>query len=691
MKSLVLAEKPSVGKDLARVLGCRRGGRGYLEGPEYVVTWAMGHLVELADPGTYDSRYKTWKLEDLPILPKKMKFKVIKRTSRQFYLIKSLMKRSDIGLLIIATDAGREGELVARLIMKLASWKGPFKRLWISSQTSKAIKEGFGSLKDGHAYDGLYEAALCRGEADWIVGLNVTRALSCKYDVRLSAGRVQTPTLAIIALREKERENFTGKKYWTVKGLFGKFYGVWRSPEGAARLFSREEAVKVAEAASNGEGFVTGLKKTVKNIPPPLAYDLTALQREANIRLGFSAKKTLSTLQSLYERHKIATYPRTDSRYITADMVPTLPGRLTSLKHTSFWPAAQKLLTQPLAPGKRFVNDAKVTEHHAVIPTGDPVLPENLDSDERKLMNLVIQRFLEVLSSPLVKEQSVIRIKVRSETFTARGERVIKRGWSSISGEGEQDSDGEDIEDIPYQMTTFPPEGSHVKVIEIKVHEEITKPPSRYTEGTLLGVMENPARFISNTALRASIASGGLGTPATRADIIEKILSNNYIEREGKALRPTSRGMELLALVPEELTLPVLTARWEQRLARIAEGSEKSSLFLSEIRDKTVHLVREIRESTKKYTPVLSGGKKCPLCGRPMLERKDKHGRAVFACFALSCGYEEPVDTGSGFSRPPGRKEKALNRKLISRYSDHSESTSSFGDLVKAAEKRKKK
>ncbi len=266
MKSLVLAEKPSVGKDLARVLGCRKGGRGYLEGSDYIVTWAMGHLVELADPGMYDPRYKTWKLEDLPIMPEKMKFKVIRRTSKQFNLIKTLMKRSDVGLLIIATDAGREGELVARLIMKLASWKGPFKRLWISSQTSKAIKEGFGSLKNGHAYDGLYEAALCRGEADWIVGLNVTRALSCKYDVRLSAGRVQTPTLAIIAQREKEIENFTGKKYWTVKGDFDSFDGLWRSPEGTARLFSREKAVKVAEAASNGEGLVTGLQKTVKKL-----------------------------------------------------------------------------------------------------------------------------------------------------------------------------------------------------------------------------------------------------------------------------------------------------------------------------------------------------------------------------------------------------------------------------------------
>ncbi len=691
MKSLVLAEKPSVGKDYAQVLGCRTGGRGYLEGPKYIVTWAMGHLIELAEPGMYDPRYKSWKLEDLPILPKKMKFKVIRRTSKQFNLIKMLMKRPDVDMLIIATDAGREGELVARLIMNQASWKGPFMRLWIHSQTQKAIKEGFSSLKAGSLYDNLYHAALCRGEADWIIGLNVTRALSCKYDVRLSAGRVQTPTLALIVTREKEIERFTGKRFWTIKGSFGSFEGVWQNSQGVARLFNRDEAVRIVNAVSGGVGHVLQYKKVVKNIPPPRAYDLTALQRDANVRLDFSAKKTLSTLQRLYEQHKIATYPRTDSRYITSDMVPTLPGRLESLKNTSFWPAARKLLQQKISPSKRFVDDAKVVEHHAVIPTGDPVIPENLDRDEKKLMNLIVQRFLEVLSPPLVKEQSSVLVRVKGEVFAARGQQIIKKGWSIIAGEGEQVSDTGREDELPYQRAALPPEGSSLKVEELKILEGITKPPPRYTEGTLLGVMENPSAFIEDTVLRRSIAPGGLGTPATRADIIEKILANNYVERRGRSLHPTARGRELLAIVPDELTSPVLTAQWERRLARIAEGAESPSPFLREIREKTVQLVRGIRESTQKYTPGAADGKKCPLCGGPMMRSSDRHGRGMFTCYALSCGYEEAADDSERLFRRPGRKEKALNRKLIARYSDSSGSTSSFGDLVRAAERRKKK
>ncbi len=691
MKSLVLAEKPSVGKDLARVLGCRQGGKGYFESAEYLVTWAMGHLVELAAPEAYDFRYKNWNMETLPMMPEKMKYRVIRKTSRQFHLVKTLMKRSDIDMLIIATDAGREGELVARLIMKLASWKGPFKRLWISSQTKEAIQTGFHHLVDGRSFDPLYQAALCRSEADWIVGLNVTRALSCKYDVRLSAGRVQTPTLALIIMREKEREEFTGRKYWTIKGDFHSFYGTWQNLSGVTRLFNKEEALTLIQDISGKEARVISLDRKEKKIFPPLAYDLTALQREANTRLGFSAKKTLSVLQRLYERHKIATYPRTDSRYITTDIVPTLSGRLRSLKNTSFGTAARRLLNTSLQPGARFVNNAKVTEHHAIIPTGDPVIPDNLDSDEKKLMNLIIQRFLEVLSPPLKKELYKAKIQIGKEIFISRGEKILEKGWSAISGERIVEEDASGREELSFQKANFPPEGSLVKVQEIILHEGITKPPPRYTEGTLLGVMENPRAFITDVSLRRSLASSGLGTPATRADIIEKILANSYIEREGKELRPTPRGMALLALVPEALKSPALTARWEQRLALIAEGKESSASFLRDIRETTVELVEKIKRSTLKYTPPVTGGKKCPLCGRPMMRRKDARGRKLLVCYTLSCGYEEFEEENGRLSMRPGRKEKAINRKLVARYSDTSKTTATFGALIMEAGKRKKK
>ncbi len=688
MKSLVLAEKPSVGRDLAKVLGCKQGGKGYLEGVSYVVTWAMGHLVELADPGAYEARYKSWKLEDLPMMPDSMKFKVIRKTSRQFNLIKTLLKRKDINNIIIATDAGREGELVARLIMKLASWHGPFQRLWISSQTNQAVQEGFNNLKDGKTYDNLFKAALSRAEADWIVGLNVTRAMSCRYDVRLSAGRVQSPTINLIALREKEIKDFIPKKYWNVKADFGTFHALWQGKTGRTRIFNKTEALKIKELITGGEGRITELKISKKTVPPPLAYDLTSLQRDANTRLGFSAKKTLSTLQVLYERHKITTYPRTDSKYITRDMVPTLALRLRSLKNTSFRKPAEKLLEHPIQPGKRLVDDKKVTDHHAILPTGEPVIVERLDSDEKKLMNLIMERFVEILSPPVIKESSSVKIDIAGELFTARGERILEKGWSGVKGYRTENSEDEDI---LIQSKNFPEKGKTIVVKSIEVKEGLTKPPARYTEGTLLGVMENPSKFINDESLKKSISRGGLGTPATRADIIEKIISNNYIERHGKELVPTPRGLELLDLVPAELKSPALTASWELRLSMIEEGKQDPSIFLKGIRKKTAHLVEEIKNSTKKYTPKESAGKKCPVCGRSMVYGKNKRGRKIYICYALSCGYEESAEEQFDLSRHPGKKERVMNRKLISKYSDKSGTTSSFADLIQASRERRKR
>lgn len=686
MKSLVLAEKPSVGKDLAKVLGCSSGGKGYLEGKSYVVTWAMGHLVELSDPSYYDPKYKSWRLEDLPMLPSKMKFKVIGKTSRQFNIIKSLMKRKDIDRLIIATDAGREGELVARLIMKLASWKGPFKRLWISSQTSQAIKEGFSNLKDGREYDRLYDAALARAEADWIVGLNITRALSCKYDVRLSSGRVQTPTLNLIAERENAIKSFKPDTFYQVKADFGSFTGLWKDSSGNSRMKKRSDAEKITEGISGKEGKVISVEKKSKKIPPPLAYDLTALQRDANSRLSFSAKKTLSVLQVLYERHKIATYPRTDSRYITEDMIPTLTGRLRSLKYTAFGKIAAELVKKKIIPGKRFVDNSKVSDHHAVIPTGEMIIPERLSSDERKLMNLIIERFIAVMYPAAVKEYTKAVIDVNGRSFHTGYVNTVEKGWTDVaSGENAEDDD----EYFPGK-TSLPGKGDTVVVEKAVISEGTTKPPQRYNEGTLLGAMENPSKFLKNSSLKKTISKGGIGTPATRADIIEKIIKNDYVSRQGKELIPTPRGLELLTLVPEELKRVDLTAQWELKLSNIAEGKENPSGFLKEIRIKTEGFVKEIKSSGKKYTPAQGDGKKCPMCSRPMILSTDKMGRKIYVCHTLSCGYSEAENSADGNTMRPGKREKALNRKLISRYSDKSKSTSTFADLIREAQDRKK-
>ncbi len=685
MKSLVLAEKPSVGKELAKVLGCSGGGKGYLEGKSFVVTWAMGHLVELADPSRYDPKYKSWKLEDLPMLPSKMKFKVIGKTSKQFNTVKSLMKRNDIGSLVIATDAGREGELVARLIMKLASWKGPFKRLWISSQTTEAIKQGFATLKDGKEYDRLYAAALARAEADWIVGLNITRALSTKYDVRLSSGRVQTPTLNVIAEREKERDEFTPQPFWQIRADFGTFDALWKGDRGGSRIFNHGEALKIKETVIGSRGRVVSLSRKKKNIPPPHGYDLTSLQRDANSRLSFSAKKTLSVLQVLYERHKIATYPRTDSRYITDDMVPTLAKRLKSLKNTPYAAYADRLLKKPVTPGKRFVNNSKVTDHHAIIPTGEEIFPERLSPEERKLMNLIIERFIAVLSPPAVREYSKAVIEAGGQRFYLGSVRVLEKGWLE-AGAGSDDE-----EDDEYSLVTgrLPDEGTELTVKNVTVTEGSTTPPPRYTEGTLLGVMENPSKYLKNSTLKESLSKGGIGTPATRADIIEKIITNDYVTRQGKELIPTPRGLELLSLVPEELKQVDLTALWEMQLHAIAEGRETPSLYLQEIREKTKVFVTKIKNSTQKYTPLQKGGKKCPLCSRPMVLSTDKRGRKSYVCHTLSCGYSETEEDHSG-SRKPGKREKAMNRRLISQYSDKSKGTATFADLIRESERRRK-
>jgi len=433
-KILVLAEKPSVGKELARVLGCNRGGEGYLEGDRYVVTWALGHLVTLADPDAYDKAWEKWEMTQLPMLPQPMKTVVISETGKQYRVVAALMKRPDIGSMVIATDAGREGELVARWIMEKAGWKKPAKRLWISSQTDKAIHEGFANLRPAAEYDNLYKSARARSEADWLVGLNVTRALTCKYNAQLSAGRVQTPTLSLITAREEEIRRFTPKPYWGVRVKLDGFEAAWKDEKGSARLFDEETAKKLTDSVSGKTGTLTSVTRTRKQTPPPAAYDLTELQRDANKKYAYSAKETLNLMQSLYERHKLLTYPRTDSRYISDDVVATIPERLQSLLTDDYRDLAQGLLRKKPIQTKYIVNNAKVTDHHAIIPTEEQPELWRLTGQERNIYDLVARRFMAVLMPPLEYEEVKITLTVDGKTFAAKGKHVLEQGWKAAYG-----------------------------------------------------------------------------------------------------------------------------------------------------------------------------------------------------------------------------------------------------------------
>ncbi|GBF34389.1 DNA topoisomerase III [Desulfocucumis palustris] len=681
MKLLVLAEKPSVAREIARVLNCGVKGKGYMEGPGYVVTWALGHLVTLAEPEEYDPKYKEWRLEDLPMVPEQMKLKVIRQTSHQFQLVRNLMKRTDIGELVIATDAGREGELVARWIMKLSNWKKPFKRLWISSQTDAAIREGFSRLKPGKEYNNLYDAAVCRAEADWLIGLNVTRALTCKFNAQLTAGRVQTPTLAMIVQREEEIKKFVPVDYWTIRADFGDYFGDWRGKEGN-RIFDYPRAEELINKLKGHPGKIAELRRESKSEPAPLAYDLTELQRDANRRLGFSAQKTSSVLQDLYERHKLVSYPRTDSRYISADIVPTLPARLKSIAVGPYAGPAGQLLQKKLAPSKRFVDDSKVSDHHAIIPTEQPVKLSELNPEEKNLHDLIVRRFLAVLYPPYRYDQITLVTTVNGEKFYSRGKVAIDPGWRAVARNLAEREDGKE-DALPEQTLTSLNRGEERQVKSIKANKAKTKPPARYNEATLLSAMESPGKFIEDEELRETMKGSGLGTPATRAEIIEKLLYTNYIERGGKELVPTSKGIQLINIVTPELKSPELTAQWEQSLTNIARGKGDRADFINGIREKTVELVRSVASDTSVYKADNITRTKCPACGKYMLLVKGKRGK-MLVCQDRSCGHRQPEkenDFGFGSSKRASR----VNQKLIARYSDKTSIGSNLGELFKAA------
>ncbi|MGE5397638.1 MAG: DNA topoisomerase III [Chitinophagales bacterium] len=681
-KSLVLAEKPSVAREIARVLKCGYKGKGFLEGPDYVVTWALGHLVALAEPDEYDQQFKQWRLEDLPIVPGKMKLKVIRQTSQQFQVVKGLMQRQDIKDMVIATDAGREGELVARWIMELARWKKPFKRLWISSQTDDAIREGFARLQPGSAYNNLFDAAVCRAEADWLIGLNVTRAMTCKYNAQLNVGRVQTPTLAMMVKRESEIEKFVPVDYWTVRAEFGNYFGDWRGPDGN-RLYKLDEAEAIVTRVKGQPGVIKDLKTEGKSEPPPLAYDLTELQRDANKRFAWPAQKTLHVLQDLYERHKLVTYPRTDSRYITTDIVPTLPIRLKGMGVGPYAALVKPLLGKTLSPGKRLVDNSKVTDHHAIIPTEQPLNLSSLNEEEKRLYDLIARRFIAVLYPPHRYDLTTITTVVNGENFYSRGKVVTDKGWRAVQEIVKDKEEGSD-DALSEQTLTLHQKGEKVMAKNCKTAKHKTQPPSRYTEATLLTAMENCGKMVEDEELRESIKSCGLGTPATRAEIIEKLIHTSYIERQGKELVPTSKGIQVIGLVAQDLRSPELTARWEQRLADIARGKGKKSEFITDIQKDTNDLVNSVRTATGVYRADNVTKTKCPQCGRFMLIVNGKKGH-MLVCPERSCGYRQPEKEDQYNRRGSDRQ----TQRMIAQYSDREELGTNLGDLFKAAMAKK--
>ncbi|MDY5913320.1 MAG: DNA topoisomerase III [Inconstantimicrobium porci] len=650
-KTLVLAEKPSVGRDLAKVLKCSNNKGSYIEGNKYVVTWALGHLVGLMDPEGYGDVYKTWRMETLPMLPKYMKLTILKKTSKQFAAVKKQLLRNDVSEIVIATDAGREGELVARWIIEKAGVKKPLKRLWISSQTNKAILDGFKNLKDAKQYDNLYRAAVCRAEADWLVGLNVTRALTCKYNAQLSAGRVQSPTLAMIVNRENEIKNFKPEDYYTISAKAKGVSFSWISSTGNTSTFKEETAESIVNKCKGRNGKIVEVKNTDKKKYAPNLYDLTELQRDANKLWGYSAKETLNIIQRLYENHKLLTYPRTDSRFITTDVVATIPERLRAVAFGEYRVAAESILKTTIKGNKNFVDNSKVSDHHAIIPTEEKGSLANLNNDEKHIYDLVVKRFLSVLLPPYEYEQTIVTMEVEGEKFTAKGNVTKKKGWKQVYEKSSMKD--EDVQELPVFN-----KGDIVQSVSVEKNKKQTTPPARFNEATLLSAMENPQKYVSvgKDAAKTLGETGGLGTVATRADIIEKLFNSFVIEKKGKDIYPTSKGAQLIELVPQDLKSPLLTAKWESELDSIAKGKANNKKFVDDMKVYATKLVKDVKNGTEKFHHDNQTGKKCPQCGKYMLEVNGKHGK-MYVCQDRECGYRESISRTTN-ARCPECKRK---------------------------------
>lgn len=695
MKALVIAEKPSVARDIARVLKCGKNINGAIEGECYVVTWGLGHLVELADPESYDARNKEWRMEDLPMIPDPFKLEVIKQTGKQYQAVKSQLHRKDISQVIIATDAGREGELVARLILKKAGSRLPIKRLWISSVTDKAIKEGFASLKDGKEYESLRDAALCRAEADWLVGINSTRALTCKYNAQLSCGRVQTPTLAMIAAREERIRAFVPKPYYGMKARVQGISFTWQDKAASSSSsFDRARIEGLLSSLKNEPAQAEQIKRTPKKKQPPLLYDLTELQRDANKQYNYTAKETLNIMQRLYENHKVLTYPRTDSRYLSQDIVPTIKERLKACSVGPYRKIAGALINRPLPQKMAFVDNSKVSDHHAIIPTEQFVQLDHMTVDERRIYDLVVRRFLAVLYPPCEYEQTEVTVRIGSERFTARANVVTQTGWKAAyegqSGSWEEDESTEAAESsADSQKLLSLKEGDVLKGVVLAMTEGKTKPPAPFNEASLLSAMENPAAYMESKdkAMAKTLGeTGGLGTVATRADIIEKLFSSFLLEKRGKDIFLTSKAKQLLELVPEDLKKPELTAQWEMKLSAIAKGDLKRDAFMEEIRDYCKELLGQIKTGEGQFRHDNLTNTKCPVCGKRMLSVKGKNSQ-MLVCQDRACGHRETVSRTSNARCPVCHKKMELRGKgegqIFVCSCGHKEKLSAFKDRRK--------
>lgn len=695
MKALVIAEKPSVARDIARVLKCGKNINGAIEGECYVVTWGLGHLVELADPESYDARYKEWRMEDLPMIPDPFKLEVIKQTGKQYQAVKSQLHRKDISQVIIATDAGREGELVARLILKKAGSRLPIKRLWISSVTDKAIKEGFASLKDGKEYESLRDASLCRAEADWLVGINSTRALTCKYNAQLSCGRVQTPTLAMIAAREERIRAFVPKPYYGMKARVQGISFTWQDKAASSSSsFDRARIEGLLSSLKNEPAQAEQIKRTPKKKQPPLLYDLTELQRDANKQYNYTAKETLNIMQRLYENHKVLTYPRTDSRYLSQDIVPTIKERLKACSVGPYRKIAGALINRPLPQKMAFVDNSKVSDHHAIIPTEQFVQLDHMTVDERRIYDLVVRRFLAVLYPPCEYEQTEVTVRIGSERFTARANVVTQTGWKAAyegqSGSWEEDESTEVAESsADSQKLLSLKEGDVLKGVVLAMTEGKTKPPAPFNEASLLSAMENPAAYMESKdkAMAKTLGeTGGLGTVATRADIIEKLFSSFLLEKRGKDIFLTSKAKQLLELVPEDLKKPELTAQWEMKLSAIAKGDLKRDAFMEEIRDYCKELLGQIKTGEGQFRHDNLTNTKCPVCGKRMLSVKGKNSQ-MLVCQDRACGHRETVSRTSNARCPVCHKKMELRGKgegqIFVCSCGHKEKLSAFKDRRK--------
>jgi DNA topoisomerase-3 len=673
-KTLVIAEKPSVGRDLVGVLpGAFTKGEGYLEGPDHVVTWAVGHLVQLADPDEYEERFKKWRMADLPIVPEHFKLVVRdERSKKQMNVVKRMLGRDDVDAVVNACDAGREGELIFAYLYEKSGSRKPVQRLWLNSMTKRAIKEAFGELRPGADFAPLEEAARSRSEADWIVGMNATRAatirLRSSFDGAVSLGRVQTPTLAILARREEEIRAFRPEPYWLVDAEFDPVQNGPRVYEGRhyagnnPRLKTAAEARAVVAACEGQTGAITKLEKSERKDRPPLLYDLTSLQRDANSRHGFSARRTLAAAQRLYEEHKALTYPRTNSRYLTGDMVAEIKPIAQLLgSRSEYAQASRYVVGLDVLPLGRVINDAKVTDHHAIIPTRAESHPvDKMNDDDRRIYDMVVRRFLAAFHPEAVFENTRIETTVADHVFRTRGKLMLVPGWRGVYGEeadAPQADRSDDDEDREQQLPKLVRD-EQVAVKEVASDEKETKPPRRYTEGALLAAMETAGKLVDEEELREAMKDSGIGTPATRASIIERLLQVGYIERDARALVVTEKGLNVVRLLGEHpLTSPGLTGDWEHRLAKIESGQDSRKAFMGDIVKFTESTVGELDTKLKDVRIPRANLGPCPVCGRDIVEN-----RKGYSCWSRE-------DPGCGFviwkSKTGKQLPVAVARELI--------------------------